>query len=202
MKKVLLKSFLIVGLTGLLWGCYPDGPEYYEDYDIVYTNYDDTYSFSSVGKTCWVPDQIVSITDDLINGGDPTFVNPAFAVPMINRITANLEAMGYDVVTDTLGVDYVMMVSALEVTNITYYYDYWYYYYGWGYYYPYPVTYTYKTGSLFMNLIDIRDLSANGKSHVVWTGIVNGLLEGSTADFTNRMTKSINQSFTQSPYLQ
>ena len=29
-----------------------------------------------------------------------------------------------------------------------------------------------------MDLIDYKDVSADGKRRVVWTGIVNGLLEG------------------------
>jgi hypothetical protein len=203
MKKPLLKSLLILGITGLLWGCYPDGPEYYEDYDIVYTNYDETHAFGAEGKSYWIPDQILSITDDWLSGGDPEFVDPIYANMMLNRIKANMTDMGYTELSDTVGVDYALMVSALETTNITYYYDYWYgYYWGWGYYYPYPVTYSYKTGSLFMNLVDAHNTSVDGKQRVVWTGVINGLLEGSTTDFSNRMNKAIDQAFKQSPYLQ
>jgi hypothetical protein len=203
MKKPLLKSLLMLGITCLLWGCYPDGPEYYEDYDIVYTNYDETHSFGVEGKNYWIPDQILSITDEWLSGGDPEFVDPFYANLLLNRIKANMTDIGYTELSDTTGVDYVLMVSSLETTNITYYYDYWYgYYWGWGYYYPYPVTYSYKTGSLFLNLVDTHSTSANGKKRVVWTGVINGLLEGSSTDFTNRMNKAIDQAFKQSPYLQ
>jgi hypothetical protein len=63
------------------------------------------------------------------------------------------------------------------------------------------MTYTYKSGSLMMDLIDYKDVSADGKRRVVWTGIVNGLLEGSSSEFTARMNKTIEQAFRQSEYL-
>jgi hypothetical protein len=201
MKKRTLSGLLVIGMTIILWGCYPQGPDYYSDYDIVYTNYDNTFIFAGNG-TYAMPDQIVKITDDLANGGTPTFVSNTYAIPMLNSIKVNMTALGYTLVTDTATADFFLMPSAIEVTNISYYYDYWGYYWGsWGYYYPYPVTYSYKTGSLLMNLVDRNDLSPDDKRRIVWTGIINGLLEGTTSDFTNRMNNSINQAFTQSQYL-
>jgi hypothetical protein len=202
MIRKTLKGIFVLGIAGILWGCYPEGPEYYQDYDVVYTNYDNQYTFTN-HKNYAIPDRIVKITDALIGGGIPEFVNPAYSVGMIDRIKANMSSLGYSLVSDTTTADLILMPSAIEATNLTYYYDYWWYYwgYGWGYYYPYPITYSYKTGSLFMNLIDRKDISPDNKRRIVWTGIVNGLLEGSATDFTSRMNQSINQAFAQSPYL-
>jgi hypothetical protein len=202
MKKRTLNGLLVIVMTIVLWGCYPQGPDYYSDYDIVYTNYDNTFIFAG-NVTYAMPDNIVKITDDLANGGAPTFVNSVYATPMLSRIKANMTALGYTLVTDSTTADFFLLPSAIEVTNISYYYDYWGSYWGYwgGYYYPYPVTYSYKTGSLFMNLVDRNEVSADGKRRIVWTGIINGLLEGTSADFTNRMNNSINQAFTQSQYL-
>lgn len=197
-----LGLILVLGMTGILGGCYPDGPEYYEDYDIVYTNYDNSYTFAGHSSYA-IPDRIIKITDGLIEGGDPEYVKPVYSDEMLNRIKTNMASLGYTLASDTSNADLILMPSAIEVTNISYYYNYWWDYwgYGWGYYYPYPVTYSYKTGSLFMNLIDRVDISPDGKRRIVWTGIINGLLEGSTSDFTRRMNKSIDQAFTQSQYL-
>ncbi len=42
---------------------------------------------------------------------------------------------------------------------------------------------------------------ADGKVNVVWTGIADGLLQGSSSFILNRLDKQINQCFVQSPYL-
>jgi hypothetical protein len=97
---------------------------------------------------------------------------------------------------------------AVEVTTTVYYgyggyWDWWYggYYPPYGWYYPYPVTTSYSTGSLVVTMLDPNDLSANEKMRAVWGFVVNGLLEGSTTEFTARFTKGINQAYIQSPYL-
>ncbi len=51
----------IIASLSILWGCYPNGAEYYDETDIVYTNYADTYNFVSKG-TYSMPDKIVKIT--------------------------------------------------------------------------------------------------------------------------------------------
>ena len=70
MKK---NVFFIISLTFLLVSCYPDGPDYYEDLDLVYTNYDDTFDFASKG-TFAMPENIVKVTGDLAEGQAPEFV--------------------------------------------------------------------------------------------------------------------------------
>jgi hypothetical protein len=202
MMKKMVRVLLLIVLTGTLWGCYPEGPDYYSDYDIVYTNFDKTYTFQGdVGKSYYISDKIIKITGNLTEGEQPEFVSAAYSVQMINRIKANMTELGYTLVTNVNNADLFLSTAALETTNISYYYDWWYSWYGWGWYYPYPITYSYKTGSLAMNLIDMNDVSADGKKHVIWTSIINGLLEGSSADFSSRMDKSIDQAFAQSQYL-
>lgn len=208
MNKTLLKSLLFISMTSMLWGCYPDGPEYYSDYDIVYTNYDKDFSFGG-HKFYAMPDKIVKISGNIDQGSLPEFIGTTYSSIILERIKSNMTSLGYTLVSDTTQADFILFPSALETTNIGYYYDYWGYYYGWyyppyygGWYYPYPMTYSYQTGSLFLNLIDRKSISPDDKSPVVWVAIVNGLLEGSSADFTNRMNKTIDQAFKQSPYLQ
>ena len=132
-------------------------------------------------------------------GKPPEYVPSTYSTQMLNTMKANMASLGYSLVDVSANPDFVLMPSALESTNVEYYYDYWGYYWGW--YYPYPMTYTYKSGSLMMDLIDYKDVSADGKRRVVWTGIVNGLLEGSSSEFTARMNKTIEQAFRQSEYL-
>jgi hypothetical protein len=201
MKRKFLRGLFLVGFAWLMWGCYPGGAEYYDDYDVVYTNYDKEHTFTG-HKNYAIADKIVKITGNSASEKPPEYVSAIYATPMLERMKTNMNAMGYTLVTDINNADVALMPAAVEVTNVTYWYDWWYGYWGWyGWYYPYPITYSYKSGSLFMNLVDAKTLSPDGKHPVIWSGICNGLLEGSTSDITARMTKSIDQAFKQSAYL-
>jgi hypothetical protein len=198
MMRKMLRVILVIFIAGTLWSCYPEGPDYYDDYDIVYTNYDNNYVFTGKAKYA-IPDKIIKITGNMDAGKPPEYVSGTYSTQMLNSMKANMASLGYSLVDINANPDFVLMPSALESTNVEYYYDYWGYYWGW--YYPYPMTYTYKSGSLMMDLIDYKDVSADGKRRVVWTGIINGLLEGSSSEFTARMNKTIDQAFSQSEYL-
>jgi hypothetical protein len=206
MKRMkLLKLFSFIVLSFLMARCYPDGPEYIEQYDLVYSNYDDTYGFEAK-KTYAIPDKIMKVDDDLITGEGPNFVKDTYAKPMLEQINKNMSEYGWTKVEKDDNPDVMLAPVAYELTTTVYwgyggYWDWW--YGGWyGWYYPYyPVTTTYSTGSLVVNMLDPNDLSANDKARVAWTFVVNGLLEGSTTSFTSRYTKGINQAFEQSPYI-
>ncbi len=199
----LVLTFLVITLAG----CYPDGPEYVDEYDIVYTNHDATFAFGGKG-TYSMPDSVVKITGDAVAGDPLVFVSPGYANTILKRIEDNMKNHGYTRVSNQALAELVLFPSAVEVTNISYYYDYWGYYYGWyyppyygGWYYPYPVTTSYTTGSLFMTLTDNVNTSPTDKHKVAWIGIANGLLEGASYDFDTRIEKAIDQAFAQSEYL-
>lgn len=198
MKRKFFTLSFIVALS-FMWGCYPDGAEYYEETDIVYTDYDEEYSFTSKG-TYSMPDKIVKITKELVGGEEPEFVKEPYNTQILNRIESNMSAMGYSQVADPANADMVFFPAVWTNTTIYYWYDYWCWYYpyycGWGWGYPSSYT-TQTTGTLLMTLI------ADGDEYVlptkVWTAAVNGLLSGSYN--SSRVNKSIDQAFTQSPYL-
>lgn len=193
-KKILFLFSIIIVMTA----CYPDGPEYYEDLDIVFTNYDDTYDFSGKG-TYSMPDKIVKITGNLAEGENPEFVKEPYNTQMLNRIEDNMTALGWTKIDEPENADLVMFPAVWTNTTIYYWNDYWcwyYYYYcdyGWGY----PTVTSYTTGTMVLTLV------ADGDDYVepsrVWTSIMNGLVSGSYN--TNRVNKAIDQSFIQSPYL-
>src|SRR5688572_20984259 len=59
MLKSKFSKLMLVLVGGLgLWGCYPDGPEYYDDTDITLTQFDAQFDFSSK-QTYAMPDKIV-----------------------------------------------------------------------------------------------------------------------------------------------
>ena len=195
MKK---KFVIYLSIIVLLGSCYPDGVEYYEETDIVYTNYDDQFDFSSKG-TYHIPDNIVKIQGDIIQGEPPEFVKEPQNTQMLQKMQANMTALGWTKGEDPASADLVLLPAVWTNTTIYYWYDYWCWYYpyycGWGWGYPSVSSYT--TGTLVMTLV------ADGENYIdpsrVWTGAANGLLSGSYN--TTRVNKAIDQAFEQSPYL-
>ncbi len=199
MKRKILVMAFIAGLM-FIGGCYPGGAEYYEDTDIVYTNYVEKFDFKSKG-TYSMPDKIVKITGNLIEGEDPEFVKEPYNTQVLQRIENNMTELGYSKVDDPANADLVLFPAVWTNTEIYYYYDYWCWYYpyycgyGWGWYYPTYTTVT--TGTLLMTLVS-DDAQFVDKTNV-WTAAANGLMSG-YGDVT-RINKAIDQAFKQSPYL-
>jgi hypothetical protein len=194
---------LIVVSTILLWGCYPQGPEYVEDLDIVLTKHNKDYDFTAKA-TYAMPDKIVKITGDVIEGEEPSFIPDANAQVMLTTVANNMADLGWVRVDIEDDPDVLLLPAAWETTTIYYYYDYWYYWYGsyWGWYYPYyPPVYasSYTTGTFLMSIADPDIISTDGNRINQWSGAVNGLLTGSFD--ANRINEAINKAFAASPYL-
>jgi hypothetical protein len=199
-KKFFSLAVILGGL--FLWGCYPDGPTYTEDLDIVITHHNADYDFATKG-TYAMPDKIVKITGNLTEGELPEYLPAANATTILNAIASNMESLGWTRVDVNAQPDVLLAPAAWETTTISYYYDYWYWW--WGGYYPYwpyypPVySYSYTTGTVLMSLVDPNELNGNGNPIHQWTGILNGILN---SKFDGpRVTKLIDQAFDQSPYL-
>ncbi len=206
MKRKIYSLTTVVLLT-VLFGCYPGGAEYVDEYDIAYTNYDKTYDFA--GKSTYsLPDSVVKITGDLVqvNPQPPEYIKGIYAQPILARIDANMQKFGWTKVDVSNKPDVQLLPAAWESTTIIYggyWGSYWCWYYpyycGGGWYYPYyPVT-TFSTGTLVTTMVDPTTSSTDGSKRVVWTGAINGLLTGSYD--ADRVNKGIDQTFTQSPYL-
>jgi hypothetical protein len=208
-----MKKILIFALPLLMAGCYPNGPDYIEQLDLVVTNYNPDYDFSS--KTTFsIPDNVVIITgenlEDPDGNGQPDFVSEPYNSQIINTIINELEDRGWTNVDTAANPDVWILPTAMSSTTIVYYYDYWGYwgwwgggYYGWYYpgYYP-TVVGSYTTGSVFVTMVDRNALTPDNSLPVEWGCILNGLLTGSSSTNTaSRITSGIEQAFEQSPYL-
>lgn len=193
-------------------GCYPDGPEYAEELDLVYTNYYNQFDFKSK-RTFAIPDSVILITGDVFEDpdgdGKPQFANPTYSTQVLNKLKENMAANGWTLVNKSNDPDVVLLVSAMTTTNIYYYYDYYYWgwwyggYYGWyypGWYYP-PYVTGYRSGSIFIQMTELKGLRQGDNAAVAWNCIINGLAEGSTADISTRIQRGVDQAFAQSPYL-
>jgi len=198
MKQI---TFYFILISVVLASCYPNGAEYYDQTEIVYTNYESDFNFSSKG-TYAIPDKIVQITGNELDGTDPEFVKEPYNTQLLSQIEDNMTAYGWQKIDDPEQADLVLFVGASVATTVYYWYDYWCwwypYYCGWGYYPYYGYAYSsYTTGSLVMSLVEDGD--DHIQPYVVWTGIANGLADGSGS--ITAVTNSIDQAYTQSPYL-
>lgn len=202
----LLRFFSFAILSGLLFGgCYPGGADYTSDYDVVYTNYNDTFDFK-VFNTYAMPDQIV-IDVEITNGGDTIYeyMKPKYADPILDQIANNMANYGWTRVDIADNPDMLLMPAGISST--TYFYSYWYGWWyggyyppGWGWYYPpYYTVSSYTTGSMIMTLTDPNSDSPINRAPLEWIGVVNGVLTNSAN--INRALSGIDQAFEQSPYL-
>lgn len=190
-----MKKFLFTALPALLlWGCYPAGPEYYEDLDVVITSFDESFDFASKG-TYAMPDKIVKISAEI--GSDPEYVKEPQNTQILNMIKANMTALGWEPVEDPADADLTLFPAAWTNTTVYYWYDYWCWYYPYycGYGWGYPSVSSYTTGTLVMTLVTDGFIEPER----VWTGAINGLLSGGSN--TTRIKNGIDQAFAQSPYL-
>lgn len=206
MTNSILSSMLLVALA---WSCYPEGPEYVDQLDVVYTNYDEGFDFSDKG-TFSVPDSVLKISGQ--NTNDPEFVNPVYGDVIIAQIRENMTNYGWSEVDADEDPDVIILPSSMSTTTLHYHYNwnYWDWYYpGWGagmnWYYPgyYPAYVSgYSTGTVFIQMTYPDGTSpTNNNVPVVWNSVIDGLLQGSTENLNERFRTNINQAFVQSPYL-
>ena len=195
-------------LPGLLlalamWSCYPGGPENIADTDLVFTYYDQGADFGSV-RTFFMPDKVF-----VREGSEAT--EDSFDSLILSDVVRNMEALGYDRVTDPQNnrPDSVVIVSKVktEYSWVGWVPGYPWYpgwgYPGWGWYGPwYPVGGSYSTGTVFIEFASADDVNVPEKQvNASLSGVINGILGTSSSATATRITTSIDQAFKQSPYL-
>lgn len=201
-----LGLMLTVSLALFMSSCYPEGADTVEDYDVAITNYDKGADFSSF-STFAIPDTIVYFAND-----KNAKLDHQFDEQIIQVVTDNFIKRGYTKVENPETASFIVTVSAFSNVNYSYYIDNWYnnwnWYWGWwpggafNPYYPwYPVSvYAYQSGSVVIDMISTTARSDN-KVNVIWSGIADGLLQGTQQSIINRVNTQLNQCFIQSPYL-
>ena len=201
-----LGLMLTVSLALFMSSCYPEGADTVEDYDVAITNYDKGADFSSF-STFAIPDTIVYFAND-----KNAKLDHQFDEQIIQVVTDNFIKRGYTKVENPETASFIVTVSAFSNVNYSYYIDNWYnnwnWYWGWwpggafNPYYPwYPVSvYAYQSGSVVIDMISTTARSDN-KVNVIWSGIADGLLQGTQQSIINRVNTQLNQYFIQSPYL-
>jgi len=203
-KRLILTTVLTIPL--LLLGCYPEGPDYIEDFDLVITNHDPKFDFKSK-RTYALPDQVVKLTGTATNSDEVEFVAPEYADIILARIRKNMTEYEWEEVSANDNPDVILLPSATTSTYSFWYYDYWYWnwwypYYWWGWYYPYPVYGgSVSSGTVFIQMTYPAGITAADNIPVVWTSVLNGLLEGDVDRVDDRIEDGIDRAYEQSTYL-
>jgi hypothetical protein len=210
--KSTIYGLLSAVLSAMLFiGCYKEEVSYTSDLDLVITNYQKDFNFN-IKSTFALPDSIV-LMGDVDFDGTNRFAKPVYADDILSVIRSNMTQNGWREVAKTANPDVIILPSVTQVNEVFYYASsrYWTWYYpnyypnGWGWYYPDyyfpPSRANYKTGSLFIQLTDPSNSAASDQLPVVWTCIVNGLLQQNGANAHLRVVNTIGQAFKQSPCL-
>jgi hypothetical protein len=214
---------LIFLLLPFLIGCYPTLDDSITDADTVITYFDselkETNGYQNY-KTFILPDTIIHIIDE----EDPENNIPLsreFDEQMLSDIRSNMKAFGYtelniEDVNESNRPDLVLLVEAAGVKNwvssVYCYPPYW----GWGGWWGYYPGYggwggcgtsvsSYSTGTVYINMFDPLRFDQETETPEineaeVWLATLNGLLSSSVNNGP-RLTRLIDRSFQQSPYL-
>lgn len=202
MKKIII---LFVGLP-LLWSCKPEADELkLLDELVVSTNFDDEADFNEYLTYAIPKDTIGYVSNTNRNDTIRVFSN-AFPYPrlVIDKVKQNMNAKGYTQVDRTedpdVGVNIYVVIDLNLFQQVVYpnYYYPGYYGYGGFYYYPYVQTYAYNTGTLVVELVDLKNRSGNNVK-VVWNAYMGDVIN--SVDYEQQSVDAIDQAFEQSPYL-
>ena len=202
------KLFVIISVVTVLWGCQsePDNLRLFDEL-VVSTNFDPEASFSAY-TTYAIPTDTIGFVSN--SDPDDTIMvaegkNNFYPRKVLEKVTKNMDDRLYNRVARNenpdLGVN-VYIVQDLnvfqQIVNPGYYYP---YYYGYGSYYSYPYvnTYAYNTGALVVEIVDLKNVTPDGKVKVIWNAYLGDLY--SAIDYTQQSLDAIDQAFVQSNYL-
>lgn len=200
---------LLTGTIAWSAACYPDEVTNVVDLDTVATFRADEFNFGNVVRFA-MPDTVLDLSDEVEN---PIDITDEYDQLIIDQVRANLLALGWleSKTENDPAPEVVMFLGKVAQENISG--GIWYPGYpGWGWWYPpcfgcggyWPptvVTYTWNTGTVVMTLFDASSIGdGDDDADGVWIGGLNGVLS-SSANGSVRISRGIDQAFTQSPYL-
>ena len=202
------KLFVVISAVMVLWGCQtePDNLKLYDEM-VVSTNFDPEVAFSTY-MTYAIPTDTIGFVSET-NPDDTILVsnnrNNFYPRKVLQQVMANLDDRLFSRVDRNEDPDLGVNVYIVEDFNVFqqivdpgYYYP---YYYGYGSYYSYPYisTYAYNTGTLVVELVDLKNVTPDNKVKVIWNAYMGDVY--SALDLTEQSLDAIDQAFLQSNYL-
>jgi len=171
---------------------------------VVSTSLDSKASFGSY-HTYYIADTIRYIGGQ----GSDSIIVGANAQQLTQAIKDNMAARGYTLVSRSSNPDLGLALSAIKNINVVVdYYPGWWdgywpgcYWYCYSYYYPWTTTYAYTTGTIILNMYDLKNATETQQIKGIWNLTGLGALGASTSVNLTLGVNAIDQGFAQSPYL-
>ena len=179
---------------------------------VIYTQYDKSANFAK-GKYFFIPDSVLVVGN---KEKGATYLDTSIGINVINAYNIEMEKRGYILTDNKEEADYGLQISYLESTyyfvnspswwsDYPWYWSpsYWWPWYTGSWYYPYSFIYSYTNGSLICEMIDlnaITETSTSSKPTVIWNNYITGI-NYMNISVMPKLTKAVEQSFAQSPYL-
>ncbi|WP_194777834.1 DUF4136 domain-containing protein [Pararhodonellum marinum] len=211
LKRIFSPILFLVG-GSLFFCCVPDGPDAIEQIDVVYTNHNPSFNFSS-RLTYSLPESVILIEQEVLQNPDtpPAFADFLISQGILSSIRTNMNARGYSLVDVSANPDLILLPSITITENLRFSYSWWY----WGWFYPnfqpdwgwvYPgytpiATRTMETGTLLIQLSDPKGITSDNRVPIHWIVALNGRISQSTGNNLNRIQSNIDLAFNLSPYL-
>jgi len=203
------KKFFIVfffGFLTLTFSCRkdPDFNQLSTNFTVI-TNLDSSANFRDF-HTYYISDTIAWVggkDDDSILYDDNSKL-------LVQTVKDNMNARGYTFVSKNSNPDLGFNMGAVKTTTVSIVYPGWWWgypgwwdpwYWGWyyPYYYPWSVAYAVTTGSVIVDMVDLKDAQSHRVETIIWSAVANGALGSSTSTNVQRGVDAINQAFKQTP---
>ena len=197
-RKRQLWSVFVISAILTLGGCYPQGATYIDELDMTVTIKNEEINYDNL-QTFYIHDTVALIKnnskDEILDDDDAQFLVSEFRTRMLELGWTEITTPQ----TDTPDVAILMTVLENVTTNIVGGGWGWGGWGGWGWwgypccgYYPgypgyccYTSIYQYTTGSLIIEMLDVKNGEQDGDRvafPVAWHGGLNGYAEGSTSN--------------------
>jgi hypothetical protein len=203
MRKIrpagIITLLILPGVLFALSACYKNYGLTIDEYDTVATIQGDITDYTPFQE--YYLEETIADLDDPDN---PSPEQPANKATILSSIRSKMTEFGYTEVAQGTTEAAIIQLAYSE-TSYFYYYYYNYCYYGYCWYYP-PgwggYTYAYTAGSLFIQMGDVRT-AVPGVDEIpaIWHAGLNGILDDTSVNLTDRLERGIDQAFDQSPYL-
>lgn len=176
---------------------------------VVSTSYDNEVNFAQYTTYSIATDTIGLVSNKSPNDTILTQGKSAYPRSVLLKVQSKMSGIGYNRVDNNEDADLRINVYVVndfnlfqEVVYSNYSYPSYYGYgYGYGsfYGYPYVNTYATNTGSLVIEILDLKNITPDKKVRVIWSAYMGDVY--STIDLIRQSEEAIDQAFVQSTYL-
>jgi hypothetical protein len=195
----------------VFWSCKPEADALrLLDELVVSTNYDTEVDFGDYATYSISTDTIGFVSNA---SPDDTLIvqssQSTYPRAVLESVESNMNNLGYARLEKDQNPDLRINVYVVNDFNLfqqiiypSYYYPSYYGYgYGYGSYYAYPYVNTYatNTGSLVVEILDLKNITPDNTVKVIWSAYMGDVY--STIDLIKQSENGIDQAFVQSPYL-